>query len=86
MGERNIYYLSDQFVYIPYESILNEKRISEMDESYEPYEFLYNTREGERIKLKSLTLIATRFNDDEFEEYFNYLMTCTLEESYEIEL
>ena len=36
-GERNIYYLSDQFVYIPYESILNEKRISEMDESYEPY-------------------------------------------------
>ena len=65
-GERNIYYLSDQFVYIPYESILNEKRISEMDESYEPYEFLYNTSTG--IELKSLTLIATRFSDDEFED------------------
>ena len=49
-SERNIYYLSDQFVFIPYESILNEKRISEMDESYEPYNFLYDTREGERIK------------------------------------
>ena len=27
-----------------------------------------------------MTLIATRFDDDEFEEYFNYLMTCTIEE------
>ena len=26
-------------------------------------EFLYDTREGERIKLKSLTLIATRFSE-----------------------
>ena len=82
-GERNIYYLSNQFVYIPYESIQNEKRISEMDESYEPYEFLYDTRLG--TKLKSLTLIATRFSDDDFEEYFNYLMTCTLEDLSDIE-
>ena len=42
--------------------------------------FLYDTREGERTKLKSLTLIATRFSDDEFEEYFNYLITCNLED------
>ena len=51
-----------------------------MDESYEPYRFLYDTREGERTKLKSLTLIATRLIFDDFEEYFNYLMTCTLED------
>ena len=45
-----------------------------MDESYEPYEFLYDTRVREtRIKFHSLCLIATRFNDDDFEEYFNYL-------------
>ena len=54
-----------------------------MDESYEPYEFLYDTRLG--TKLKSLTLIATRFSDDDFEEYFNYLMTCTLEDLSDIE-
>ena len=81
-GERNIYYLSDQYLFINYENILDEdirKKISEMDESYEPYSFLYDTRLG--TKLKSLTLIATRFSDDEFEEYFNYLMTCTVEES-----
>ena len=72
-GKRNIYYLSDLYVYIPYESIQNEnirKRISEMNESYEPYDFLYNSNIGERIKIKSLTLIAPRDENDNIERYF----------------
>ena len=86
-GERSIYYLSDQFIFIPYKSIINEKRISEMDVMCDTFNFLYNTSEGERIKLKSLSLIATRFNDDSFEEYFNYMMTGIIEdEEDEIEI
>ena len=46
-GTNNIYYLSEcQF--IPYNSIQDNdirKKISEMDESYEPYRFLYDTNE-----------------------------------------
>ena len=60
-GERNIYYLVDKYIFIPYESISDDnirKRISEMDESYEPYDFLYNSVDGERKKFYSMRLLA----------------------------
>ena len=52
-GEKNIYYMSDKCQFIPYDSIPDndiQKKIAYMDESYEPYSFLYDTNEGERTK------------------------------------
>ena len=52
-GQRNIYYLFHKYKCIPYESITDDnirKRISEMDETYEPNGFLYNSTDGERKK------------------------------------
>ena len=51
-----------------------------MDESYEPYSFLYNVVEGERVKFHSLRLIAKRFSVEDFEAFFNYQMTCNIGE------
>ena len=42
-GEKNIYYQSDQYLFIPYESIIYEQireKISEMNETYHTYDFM----------------------------------------------
>ena len=75
-GERNIYYLSDRYQFIPYDSIHDDdirKKIPEMNVSYEPYRFLYDTNDGERNKIYSLNLIAPRCLDMEIENYFEVL-------------
>ena len=54
-------------VYIPYISIQDNdirKKISEMDVSYDPYRFLYDTCGGERKKFHSFIMIARQFTDD----------------------
>ena len=41
-GEKNICYLSDKYEFIPYETISDNdipKKISELDETYDPYGF-----------------------------------------------
>ena len=66
--------MSDKFQFISYDSIQDNdirKKISEMDESYEPYRFLYDSNEGERIKFHSFSLIAPRFDTNEDDVYFN---------------
>ena len=73
-GEKNIYYMNDTCQFIPYDSIQDNdirKKISNMDESYEPYEFLYDTNEGERIKFHSFIMIARRYEDSYYERFLN---------------
>ena len=57
-------------VYIPYISIQDNgirKKISEMDVSYDPYRFLYNTCGGERKNFHSFIMIARQFTDEFYE-------------------
>ena len=69
-GEKNIYYMNDMCQFIPYISIQDNdirKKISEMDETYDPYEFLYDSNGGERIKFHSFIMIARQFTDRFYE-------------------
>ena len=82
-GEENIYYMgvdvqpqvgpdlwSDMGLYIPYISIQDNdirKKSSEMDVSYDPYRFLYDTYGGERKKFHSFIMIARQFTDEFYE-------------------
>ena len=62
-GEKNIYYMGDMYQFIPYDSIQDNdirREISNMDESYDPYRFLYDTNEGKRVKFHSFIMIARR--------------------------
>ena len=73
-GEKNIYYMNDECKFISYNSIQDSdirKKISEMDESYEPYRFLYDKNEGERNKFHSFIMIARRFEDNFYERILN---------------
>ena len=57
-------------LYIPYVSIQDNdigKKISEMDVSYDPYRFLYDTYGGERKKFHSFIMIARQFTDEFYE-------------------
>ena len=57
-------------LYIPYISIQDNdirKKISEMDVSYDPYRFLYDTCGGERKKFHSFIMIARQFTDEFYE-------------------
>ena len=69
-GDENIYYMGDMGLYIPYISIQDNdirKKISEMDVSYDPYRFLYDTCGGERKNFHSFIMIARQFTDEFYE-------------------
>ena len=70
-GEQNIYYLTDRYEYIPYDTIEDEN-IKNKDLSYCPYDLLYNSNDGERNNILNLTLIAPIYEGEIIENYLEY--------------
>ena len=62
-GKDNIYFLVDRHEFIPYNSIENEN-IKNMDLTYDAYNFLYNTNDGERYDILEINMIVPDEEDN----------------------
>ena len=75
-SKSKIFYLVDKYQFIPYNTNIDRdeyQKISEMDLSHNPYKLLYNTNDGEWIKIFELTLIAPSHEYENFENYFDHV-------------
>ena len=70
-GEKNIYFLTSRYEFIPYDTIQDEN-IKNMDLKYDCYDFLYNTNEGNRYQILNLNLIALRSHYDNINNNENF--------------